>query len=134
MASPLIHLLATPALWLPARVFATPVTAQADIVTMAFDDRLSLRNGLTFTDGYRCLRRDGKDAATGLDRYKVEKQDNTPHWDVSARVSLLAGDHSPYIGMDVINVTDSSNIVSNEAGVQLFGIGRQYWLEVGYEF
>ena len=78
--------------------------------------------------------RNGKDPATGLQRYDIEKQDNTLRWDLSTRLRLLPGDHSPYVGVDVLNVTDSRNIVSNQAGVQLFGVGRQYWLEVGYDF
>ncbi|MES1949397.1 TonB-dependent receptor [Salinisphaera sp. S4-8] len=119
---------------LPAEDFATPISAQVDIVTSAFNDRLWLRNALSYTDGYRYVLRDGKDPATGLQRYDIEKQDDTLRWDLSTRLRLLPGDHSPYIGVDVLNVTDSRNIVRNEAGVQLFGVGRQYWLEVGYDF
>jgi hypothetical protein len=119
---------------LPARDFATPVSAQVDVITSAFNDRLWVRNALSYTDGYRYLLRDGSDPATGLQRYDIEKQDNTLRWDLSTRLALLPGDHSPYIGVDVLNVTDSRNIVRSESGVQLFGVGRQYWLEVGYDF
>lgn len=119
---------------LPARDFATPVSAQVDIITSAFNDRLQVRNALSYTDGYRYLLRDGTDLATGLQRYDIEKQDNTLRWDLSTRLRFLPGDHSPYIGVDVLNVTNSRNVVRNEAGVQLFGVGRQYWLEVGYDF
>ncbi|MES1932068.1 putative exported iron receptor protein [Salinisphaera shabanensis T35B1] len=119
---------------LPARDFATPVSAQVDVITSAFNDRLWVRNALSYTDGYRYLLREGSDPATGLQRYDIEKQDNTLRWDLSTRLALLPGAHSPYIGVDVLNVTDSRNIVRSESGVQLFGVGRQYWLEVGYDF
>ena len=69
--------------------FATPVSAQVDVITSAFNDRLWVRNALSYTDGYRYLLRDGKDPATGLQRYDIEKQDDTLRWDLSTAALAL---------------------------------------------
>lgn len=119
---------------LPASDFAIPVTANIDLITQAFSDRLFVRNSLSFTDGYRYLKPLGKDKATGLQRYDIENQGSVARWDLSAEYQFFASPGSPYIRTDLINVLDSKNVISAESGVQLFGVGRQYWLEVGYRF
>lgn len=119
---------------LPASDFATPITANIDLITQAFNDRLFVRNSLSVTDGYRYLKLQGRDPVTQLQRYDIEKQGSTTRWDLSAEYQLLASPGSPYIRTDLINVLDSKNVISAESGVQLFGVGRQYWLEVGYRF
>ena len=47
---------------------------------------------------------------------------------------LLKGDSSPYVRVDVANLTNNSNAIRSEEGVQLLAVGRQYWLELGYRF
>lgn len=119
---------------LPASDFATPITANIDLITQAFNDRLFVRNSLSVTDGYRYLKSQGRDPVTQLQRYDIEKQGSTTRWDLSAEYQLFASPGSPYIRTDLINVLDTKNVISAESGVQLFGVGRQYWLEVGYRF
>ena len=119
---------------LPASDFATPITANIDLITQAFNDRLFVRNSLSLTDGYRYLKTLSKDKVTGLQRYEIEKQGAAARWDLSAEYQLFASPGSPYVRTDLINVLDSKNVISAESGVQLFGVGRQYWLEVGYRF
>ena len=119
---------------LPASDFATPITANIDLITQAFNDRLFVRNSLSVTNGYRYLKSQGRDPVTQLQRYDIEKQGSTTRWDLSAEYQLFASPGSPYIRTDLINVLDSKNVISAESGVQLFGVGRQYWLEVGYRF
>ncbi|WP_321350460.1 TonB-dependent receptor plug domain-containing protein [Halopseudomonas oceani] len=119
---------------LPGGDMATPVTANIDLITQAFGDRLYVRNSLTYTDGYESVRDLGLDAATGLDKYEVDTQSSTLSWDVSMEYQLLKGDSSPYVRVDVANLTNNSNVTRSEEGVQLFAVGRQYWLELGYRF
>ncbi|WP_445004640.1 TonB-dependent receptor plug domain-containing protein [Halomonas mongoliensis] len=119
---------------LPAADFATPVSANLDLVTRTFNNRLIATNSLSFTNGARQLRRTGRDAETGLDEFAVTRLSSALRWDLSVEASLLAGDASPYLKADIINVANSRNAISAESGVQLFGLGRQLWLEVGYRF
>lgn len=52
-----------------------------------------------------------------------------------AQIAFLAAKHDPaYKSAGLINVLDNKNVISAEGGTQLFGVGRQYWLEVGYRF
>lgn len=122
---------------LPASSFATPITANLDVITQAFSDRLMVRNSVSYTDGYRALKELRRDPDSDLRRYDIEKQGATARWDLSAEYQLFStpSSHgSPYIRTDVVNVLDNKNIISAESGVQLFGVGRQYWLELGYRF
>lgn len=119
---------------LPADDFAIPVSATLDVTTQLFDERLTLTNGFAFTNGYEYLNRTGTDDATGLDTYEVKKQGHTLRWDLSLEARLLAGNASPYLKADVLNVTDNQNVINSENGIQLYGLGRQLWLEVGYRF
>ncbi|MDY0205556.1 MAG: TonB-dependent receptor plug domain-containing protein [Pseudomonas sp.] len=123
---------------LPAADFAVPITANFDLITQAFNDRLFVRNSLSLTNGYRYIKSLGgktlPGSTTKLDSYDIEKQGSTTRWDMSVEYQLLASPSSPYIRTDLINVLDSKNVISAEGGTQLFGVGRQYWLEVGYRF
>ncbi|HKM36231.1 MAG TPA: TonB-dependent receptor plug domain-containing protein [Thiopseudomonas sp.] len=123
---------------LPAGDFATPITANIDLISQAFNDRLFVRNSLSFTNGYRYIKSQGRktlpNSTTKLDSYDIEKQGSTARWDMSVEYQLLASPSSPYIRTDLINVLDSKNVISAEGGTQLFGVGRQYWLELGYRF
>ena len=123
---------------LPAGDFATPITANFDLITQAFNDRLFVRNSLSLTNGYRYIKSLGKKTLAGskerLDSYDIERQGSTARWDMSVEYQLLAGPSSPYIRTDLINVLDSKNVISAEGENQLFGVGRQYWLELGYRF
>lgn len=119
---------------LPAGDFATPVSAVIDVITLAFDQALSINNTFTFTDGFQYLDRTGTDQQTGFDTYEVQDQGSTFSWDLSVTYRFETDFGAPYVRADVINVTDSENIMRFEAGTQLFSLGRQYWLEVGYEF
>lgn len=119
---------------LPAGDFATPVTANLDIIMQAFDDRLLVKNSWAFTNGYKYLKSLGKDDDTGLDSYETENQGRTTRWDISVEYALLSRPSSPYIRADIINVSDKRNVVTTESGTQLFGLGRQFWFEIGYRY
>ena len=119
---------------MPATDFATPITANVDLITQTLNDRLFVRNSLALSDGYRYLKSLGNDSATGLKAYSIEEQGATARWDLSVEYQLLASPSSPYLRADVINVLNSGNAISGESGVQLFGVGRQFWLELGYRF
>ena len=52
-----------------------------------------------------------------------------------AHIAFLAAKPDPaYISAGLINVLNSNSVISAEPGVQLFGVGRQYGLAVGYRF
>lgn len=119
---------------LPAADFATPISANIDLVTRAFNDRLVATNSFSFTNGSKQLRRVGRDAETGLDEFEIEQLSSLLRWDLSLEASLFTHHASPYIKADIINVINSRHAISAESGVQLFGLGRQFWLEVGYRF
>jgi hypothetical protein len=119
---------------LPAADFATPVSAVIDVITLAFDEAMSISNTFTLTDGFQYLNRTGSDEQTGLDTYEVQDQGSAFSWDLSLLYRFKTDFGAPYIRADIINVTDSENIMRFEAGTQLFSLGRQYWIEVGYEF
>lgn len=119
---------------LPANAFATPVNVNMDLITRTANDRIQLRNALAYTNGYRSLRNVGTDAVSGLRKYEIHKQGSTFRWDMSLDFRLLESKNSPYLRLDIVNVTDNENVISAESNVQLFGVGRQYWLELGYTF
>lgn len=119
---------------MPATDFATPITANIDLITQALDDRLFVRNSVAYSNGYRYLKSLGNDNETGLKAYSIEDQGSTARWDLSVEYQLAATPSSPYLRADVINVLNSENAISGESGVQLFGVGRQFWLELGYRF
>ncbi len=52
-------------------------------------------------------------------------------WDTSVRWSPKFGKHSPYIKFDVLNVLNNTRKDIND---KFYSIGREFWLELGYEF
>lgn len=123
-----------PAYELPASDFATPISAQLDVITLALNDQLFVRNAFSFTNGYQFLRNMGRDTESGLESYEVQDQGSTFNWDISAEYALSLGQHAPYVRVDLMNVLNQSNVTRYEQGTQLFTVGRQIWLEVGYRF
>lgn len=119
---------------LPASDYATPVRAQLDIITLAFDDQLFVRNAFSFSNGYHYVQRTGSDPELGLDVYEEQNQGSTFNWDISVEYTLRLGQHAPYVRVDIMNLLNKSNVARYEAGTQLFSVGRQIWLEVGYRF
>lgn len=119
---------------LPADDFATPISANVDVIAQFFSNRLHVRNGFSFTNGYQYLNRFETDEQTGLDSYRIEDQGSTFNWDLGIEYALFGSESSPYLRLDVVNVTDNDNVVRYEQGTQLFSLGRQFWLEVGYRF
>ena len=119
---------------LPAADFAVPVVANIDLITEAFNDQLFIKNSLSYTNGYKYLKSLGKDADTQLKKYEVEKQGSTLRWDLSLEYKMFSSLNSPYIKTDITNVLDKKNVISNETEIQMFGVGRQYWIEVGYRY
>lgn len=119
---------------LPADDFASPVSANIDVIMQAFNKRLSMTNSFAYTNGYQYLNRAGTDEATGLPNYETVDQGTTFNWNLGVEYQLFADGNSPYVSLDVINLTDKSNVLRYEQGTQLFSLGRQFWIEVGYRF
>ncbi|MEG3765226.1 TonB-dependent receptor plug domain-containing protein [Alteromonas sp. 14N.309.X.WAT.G.H12] len=116
---------------LQAADYSVPIRANVDVFTTALEDRLTLSNRFTFTSGYEAVSKTGEDDTTGLDMYEVVEQGSTFSWDVSVHYTLPMFNAEPYVKVDVVNLTNKSNVIRAEEGVQLFGIGRQFWLEFG---
>lgn len=119
---------------LPADDYASPISANIDVIMQAFDNRLSMTNSFGYTNGYQYLSSAGTDEATGLKNYETVDQGTTFNWNLGVEYQLFAGNNSPYVSLDVINLTDKSNVLRYEQGTQLFSLGRQFWVEVGYRF
>ena len=119
---------------LPADDYASPISANIDVIMQAFDNRLLMTNSFGYTNGYQYLGRAGTDEATGLKNYETVDQGTTFNWNLGVEYQLFAGSNSPYVSLDVINLTDKSNVLRYETGTQLFSLGRQFWVEVGYRF
>lgn len=119
---------------LPASDFAIPVVANIDLITKTFNDQVFVKNSLSYSNGYKYLKSLGADPVTSLQAFEVEKQDSTLRWDLSIEYQIFSSNNSPYIKTDITNVLDRKNVISNESGVQMFGVGRQYWLELGYRY
>jgi len=119
---------------LPASDFAVPLRAKIDVVTSALNDQLQVRNSFSHSNNYEYLGRDGTDSDTGLKKFAVIEQGSTFSWDLSLTYDFFENDNSAYVKLDIINVTNSDNIIRGSEGFALYGLGRQYWAEIGYRF
>ena len=119
---------------LPAQDFATPISAHINIVTIALDNALLINNMFSYTNGYQYLNKVGSDEQTGLEIYKIEEQGSTFNWDLALTYQFKSNYGEPYLSIDIVNVLNNDNIIRYENGTQLFSVGRQFWLEIGYQF
>ncbi|MDP8039945.1 MULTISPECIES: TonB-dependent receptor plug domain-containing protein [Pasteurellaceae] len=57
-------------------------------------------------------------------------------WDTSVRWSPKFGKHSPYVKFDVLNVLNKTRKGMTSRGINngFYTAGREFWLELGYEF
>ncbi|SEQ09362.1 Outer membrane receptor for ferrienterochelin and colicins [Pseudomonas cuatrocienegasensis] len=125
---------------LPADNFNRPWTARLNTVTSIPALNLTWTNFLRYRGAYEQIFRATPENITinggTYENYEVGEVSAAPTWDTRVKWTLpLGGSQSTYVAVDVTNVTDKvNNIVSNTAGVISYETGRQYWLEVGYQF
>ncbi|MFP6848238.1 MAG: TonB-dependent receptor [Pseudomonas sp.] len=125
---------------LPANNFNRPWTARLNTVTSIPALNLAWTNFLRYRGAYEQIFRANPENITinggTYENYEVGEVSAAPTWDTRVKWTLpMGGSQSTYVAVDVTNVTDKvNNIVSNTAGVISYETGRQYWLEVGYQF
>ncbi|TDQ59437.1 outer membrane receptor protein involved in Fe transport [Mesocricetibacter intestinalis] len=70
--------------------------------------------------------------------YRTYDYGTHPQWDMRLRWQpTIYGQHKPYVQVDVLNVLDKTRKILKRSGAENFGEytpGREFWLEVGYEF
>lgn len=70
--------------------------------------------------------------------YRTFNQGSHTQWDSRLRWQpTIAAKHQPYVQFDVLNVLNNTRKISKRNGQDNFGEytpGREFWLEVGYEF
>lgn len=125
---------------LPADNFNRPWTARLNMVTSIPSLNLTWTNFLRYRGAYEQIFRASPDNitidGTSYENYEVGEVRAAPSWDTRVKWTLpLSDSQSTYVAVDITNVTNKvNNIVSDTAGVISYETGRQYWLEVGYQF
>jgi hypothetical protein len=77
------------------------------------------------------------DSAEGIEMYYSYDHGTHTQWDTRLRYQpSLYGTHSGYIQIDVLNVLDDvrQKGLSSTSSNATFSPGREFWLELGYEF
>lgn len=125
---------------LPASNFNRPWTIRLNAVTSIPRLNLTWTNFLRYRGPYDQIFRANPeniviDGAT-YENYEVREVPAAPTWDTRLKWTLpLGASQSTYVAVDITNVTDKVNtIASDTAGTISYETGRQYWLEVGYQF
>lgn len=125
---------------LPASNFNRPWTVRLNTVTSIPALNLTWTNFLRYRGAYDQIFPDNPETITidgnTYDAYAVKRVNAAPTWDTRVKWEIPTHDQQAlYVAVDVTNVTDRVNtIVSDTAGTISYEIGRQYWLEVGYQF
>ncbi|MGR6650522.1 TonB-dependent receptor plug domain-containing protein [Avibacterium paragallinarum] len=76
----------------------------------------------------------------GISRYRTFDYGSHTQWDMSLRWRpKFAGKHSVYLQVDALNVLNQTRKIrsvslSNNSEYSLYTPGREFWLEIGYEF
>lgn len=76
----------------------------------------------------------------GISRYRTFDYGSHTQWDMSLRWQpKFAGKHSVYLQVDALNVLNQTRKIrsvslSNNSEYSLYTPGREFWLEMGYEF
>lgn len=124
---------------LPASNFNRPWTLRLNTITSLPVLNLTWSNFLRYRGPYEQIYRGSPDTITvdgeSYDYYQVGEVRAAPTWDTRIKWDMpLGGDQSAYVAVDITNVTDQVNDVLSDSGTLSYEIGRQYWLEVGYQF
>lgn len=76
----------------------------------------------------------------GISRYRTFDYGSHTQWDMSLRWQpKFAGKHSVYLQVDALNILNQTRKIrsvslSNNSEYSLYTPGREFWLEIGYEF
>lgn len=124
---------------LPANNFNRPWTIRLNTVTSIPALNLTWTNFLRYRGPYEQIYQGNPETITingdVYDYYQVGEVDAAPTWDTRVKWELpLGGTQSAYVAVDITNVTDQVNNLLTDSGTIRYETGRQYWLEVGYQF
>ena len=127
---------------LPAGDFNRPWTLRLTTITEIPALHLTWSNFFRYRGAYDQIDRTGDgtveiDGAT-YDAYEKSRVKGAPTWDTSVHWELPTGKtQSVFVAVDITNVTDKINRTSSSTRSTTYTsyeTGRQYWLEVGYQF
>ena len=125
---------------LPASNFNRPWTVRLNTVTSIPTLNLTWTNFLRYRGPYDQIFQGNPSTITidggTYENYEVRKVPAAPTWDTRIKWTLpLGGTQSTYVAVDITNVTDKVNTIASDiTGTISYETGRQYWLEVGYQF
>ncbi len=121
---------------LPAANFNRPWTARVTTITHVPQVNMTLSNFLRYRAGYEQIVADGtiEVGGTTYDNYNFGEVNAAFTWDLRAKWDIpVVRDQSAFIAVDVKNVLDEVAEIYSSTGYK-YEMGRQYWLEVGYQF
>ncbi|WP_083652173.1 TonB-dependent receptor [Pseudomonas sp. PA27(2017)] len=125
---------------LPADNFNRPWTARLNTITAIPALNLTVSNLFRYRGPYE-QRYSGSPSTviingSSYQNYQVKRVAGAPTWDMKVTWTLPTfKDQSMYVSADITNVLDKVNsIVNEDGGAVSYEVGRQYWLEVGYQF
>ncbi|SDH64691.1 hypothetical protein SAMN05216588_10667 [Pseudomonas flavescens] len=123
---------------LPANNFNRPWTARLNTITSVPALNLTWSNFLRYRGAYEQIYRDGTITLddTSYEHYLVGEAKAAVTWDTRVKLDIpLQGEQALYMAVDVTNLTNHVNeIIGSTSGSLSYETGRQYWLEVGYQF
>jgi len=124
----------------PVENFSRPYVASFISASKIHPINLDWNNTFSFRSGYTSIFRQGTADYNGtpVPSYQSKKFGSSLTWDMRLGYKLpLFETQSAFIHLDVFNVTDRMTVHGTRAGVNaspLYETGRQFWLEMGYEF
>lgn len=119
---------------LPANNFNRPWTARLNTITSIPALNLTWSNFFRYRGAYEQIYRDGTITLndTSYEHYLVGEAKAAITWDTRVKLDIpLQGEQALYMAVDV---TNHVNDVVGSTGKLSYETGRQYWLEVGYQF
>lgn len=122
---------------LPASNFNRPWTARLNTVTSIPALNLTWSNFFHYRGSYEQIYSDGTITVDGSSyaHYSVGEAKAALTWDTRVKLDIpLHGEQALYMAVDVTNVTNHVNEIVGSGGSLSYETGRQYWLEVGYQF
>jgi len=124
----------------PTENFSRPYVASFSSISKIHPLNLAINNTFSFRSGYTSIFKDGiaDYYGTPVQSYDSKKFGSSLTWDMRMGYKLpLFEKQSAFVNLDVFNVTDRLTVHGTTAGVNssaLYETGRQFWLELGYEF
>jgi len=124
----------------PVENFSRPYVASFSSISKIHPLNLDWNNTFSFRSGYTSIFRDGTADyyGTPVRAYDSKKFGSSLMWDMRLGYKLpLFEKQLAFINIDIFNVMDRMTVHGTSAGVNsspLYETGRQFWLEMGYEF